>query len=69
MKVKTKTNIVISVCGDNVTIPEGQILNVVEYVERKYTGAGMVYNCVFLQNEEYDFHLPLKEFSILTEEI
>ena len=69
MKVKTKTNIVICVCGDNVTIPEGEILDVVEYVERKYTDAGMVYNCVFLENAEYGIHLPLKEFGILTEEI
>lgn len=69
MKVKTKTNIVICVCGDNVTIPEGEILDVVEYVEKKYTDAGFVYNCIFLENKEYGFHLPLKEFSILTEEI
>lgn len=69
MKVKTKTNIVIYMYGDSVTIPEGEILDVVEYVEKKYTDAGFVYNCIFLENKEYGFHLPLKEFSILTEEI
>lgn len=65
MQVKLKTDIV----NGTITIPEGTVLNVVEYGERLYTEANIVYEKVLLENDEYCFHLSLQALMILTEEI